>query len=131
MVEIRCRPASTSGRARTTLAQTGFAASGAGICFIALGAPKQELFAHAAVERQTGVMFICIGAALDFISTEVVRAPGWMQRSGLEWVWRLIGDPRRLGARYAQCALLFGGLAIRALLRPAPRRADPALEAAR
>lgn len=106
-------------------------ATGARLCFLCLGAPKQELLAAALKPLCPSVGFLCVGAALDFISSEAVRAPGWMQRSGLEWVWRLVGDPRRLGARYAQCAVLFSGLAVRALLRPAPRRADPALEAVR
>ena len=103
-------------------------ASGARLCFLCLGAPKQELLAAALKPLCPSVGFLGVGAALDFISAQVVRAPGWMQRSGLEWVWRLIGDPRRLGLRYAQCALLFTGLAARALLRPAGRRPAPVLE---
>lgn len=105
-------------------------ASGARLCFLCLGAPKQELLAAALKPLCPAVGFLGVGAALDFISNKVVRAPGWMQRSGLEWVWRLMGDPRRLGLRYAQCAVLFAGLAVRALLKPAPRRPAHVLEAA-
>ncbi|MET4632598.1 WecB/TagA/CpsF family glycosyltransferase [Kaistia defluvii] len=77
------------------------AASGAGICFVALGAPKQELFAHAATQRASSVVYICIGAALDFISGHSKRAPVAFQRTGTEWVWRFLQEPRRLGMRYA------------------------------
>ncbi|WEK48722.1 MAG: WecB/TagA/CpsF family glycosyltransferase [Candidatus Kaistia colombiensis] len=85
------------------------AASGAGICFVALGAPKQELFAHAAVQRSAGVVYICIGAALDFISGQNKRAPIAFQRTGTEWVWRLIQEPRRLGMRYARSMAYYIG----------------------
>lgn len=82
------------------------AKSGASICFIALGAPKQELFAARAVERGLKVAFICVGAAVDFIARKQIRAPEFMQKHGLEWAWRLSTNPRRLGARYAKCALV-------------------------
>jgi len=86
------------------------AASGAGICFVALGAPKQELFAHAAVQhRPSGVTYICIGAALDFISGRSKRAPLLFQSTGTEWVWRFIQEPRRLGMRYARSMAYYIG----------------------
>lgn len=87
-------------------------ASGARICFLALGAPKQELLAARAVERGLPVVFVSIGAALDFLAGAQVRAPGIMQRHGLEWLWRLATNPRRLAARYGQCALLYARLAV-------------------
>lgn len=81
--------------------------SGARLAFIALGAPKQEIFAERA--RRAGVPcgFICIGAALDFVAGAQVRAPQFMRDNGLEWVWRLATNPRRLAKRYADCAGLF------------------------
>lgn len=85
------------------------AASGARICFVALGAPKQELFANLAKVRAPGVMFICVGAALDFIAGEVKRAPSIWQRAGFEWAWRLLQEPRRLASRYAQSLLYYFG----------------------
>jgi N-acetylglucosaminyldiphosphoundecaprenol N-acetyl-beta-D-mannosaminyltransferase len=88
-------------------------ASGAALCFLSLGAPKQELLADALSRRCPKVGFLCVGAALDFISGTVQRAPLWMQRGKLEWFWRLIGDPKRLTARYARCGLLFLGLVAR------------------
>lgn len=81
------------------------AASGARICFVALGAPKQEIFAEFARRWAPGVTFVCIGAALDFIGGRQSRAPEVLQVAGLEWLWRLVHDPRRLGKRYALSAL--------------------------
>ena len=95
------------------------ARSGARICLLALGAPKQEIFAARAIERGVPVVFVCVGAALDFIAGAQMRAPRVMQRNGLEWLWRLANDPRRLAGRYARCALLYAKL----LLLPA-RPAD-------
>ncbi|MCB1522172.1 MAG: WecB/TagA/CpsF family glycosyltransferase [Hyphomicrobiaceae bacterium] len=86
------------------------AASGARICFLALGAPKQELLAARAVARGAPVVFVCIGAALDFLAGSQTRAPRFLQNNGLEWIWRLATNPRRLATRYAQCALLLARL---------------------
>jgi exopolysaccharide biosynthesis WecB/TagA/CpsF family protein len=87
-------------------------ASDTRICFVSLGAPKQEILADALAARCPGVGFICVGAALDFISGVARRAPMWMQQGKLEWFWRLANDPRRLGGRYAECAVLFAALAL-------------------
>lgn len=91
------------------------AASGAQLCFIALGAPKQEQFAARAQQRCPGTGFVSIGAGLDFIAGEQTRAPAWMRRSKIEWIWRLQENPRRLAGRYASCALVLPSLALRAL----------------
>ena len=80
------------------------AASGAGICFVALGAPRQELFADAAQSWSTGVVYLGIGAALDFLAGERLRAPRLLQRLGLEWLWRTAQEPRRMLPRYARSA---------------------------
>ena len=76
------------------------AASGAGICFVALGAPKQELFADAAVQTAGGVTYLGIGAALDFIAGRKLRAPRIFQALGMEWLWRAGQEPARLVPRY-------------------------------
>ena len=91
--------------------------SNARICFVSLGAPKQELIAAALSEHCPGVGFVCVGAALDFISGQARRAPRWMRQSGLEWFWRLAGEPRRLAARYCACAwvLLLLALGVKAI----------------
>lgn len=88
------------------------AKSGARICFVALGAPKQEVFAARAVSKGVRCAFICVGAAVDFVARTQVRAPEFMQRHGLEWAWRLSTNPRRLGARYAKCALVLTDIEI-------------------
>lgn len=93
------------------------AASGARIALIALGAPRQELFADRAFAAHPSVGFICIGAALDFISGDQQRAPVFFQKTGLEWLFRLGTNPRRLAARYWQCAVLLADLALVAPLR--------------
>lgn len=93
--------------------------SGARLCFLALGAPKQELFAARAAARLPHVGFASVGAGLDFLSGQQVRAPRAVQAFALEWAWRLARDPRRLGGRYARCAAALPGLAL------AARRARP------
>jgi exopolysaccharide biosynthesis WecB/TagA/CpsF family protein len=78
-------------------------ASGAKLCFVALGAPRQELFAARCLDELDGTGLLCIGAALDFIAGTQTRAPSITQKSGLEWAWRMLREPRRLGPRYARC----------------------------
>ncbi|MBB3992939.1 exopolysaccharide biosynthesis WecB/TagA/CpsF family protein [Sulfitobacter undariae] len=77
--------------------------SGAQLCFIALGAPKQELFAAFARTRSPQVGFASIGAGLDFLSGHQVRAPKIMRMLALEWFWRAMQSPRRMIPRYAKC----------------------------
>lgn len=86
--------------------------SGARLVLLALGAPKQEIFAARAVAQGVAAGFVSIGSALDFIAGDQIRAPGILQRHGMEWAWRLATNPRRLGARYAQCALLLAEIAV-------------------
>ncbi|MDP4593075.1 MAG: WecB/TagA/CpsF family glycosyltransferase, partial [Beijerinckiaceae bacterium] len=86
--------------------------SGAAVCVLSLGAPKQELLADALYKLCPGVGFICVGAALDFISGHAKRAPGWTQRLNLEWFWRLANNPLRLGRGYGSCAMALFKLAL-------------------
>jgi len=97
------------------------AATGARLCIVSLGAPKQELLADMLHTRCPGIGFLCFGAALDFVSGHAARAPVWMQRSGLEWGWRLASSPQRMAARYARCAVWFVALALPSLFPAAPR----------
>ena len=92
--------------------------SGADLCFVALGAPKQELFADHGGSLLPNTSFICIGAGLDFIAGAQVRAPHWMQRWGLEWLWRAASDPQRLLYRYLLCMGVLPGMLARAALVP-------------
>lgn len=91
--------------------------SGARLVFIALGAPKQEIFAERARAAGLKCGFVCVGAALDFIAGTQVRAPGVLRDNGLEWIWRLATNPRRLARRYAECAGLFVHLMLAAPFR--------------
>jgi N-acetylglucosaminyldiphosphoundecaprenol N-acetyl-beta-D-mannosaminyltransferase len=70
------------------------------ILLVALPTPRQELWNHANSRRWNVPVVIGVGAAFDMLSGEVRRAPGWMQRSGLEWLFRLVREPRRLWKRY-------------------------------
>ena len=88
------------------------AAAGARICFIALGAPKQEAFADRMGARHPNLGFLGIGAALDFIAGDQVRAPKFFQNHGLEWAWRLASNPQRMAIRYARCAAVLAMIAL-------------------
>lgn len=90
------------------------AASGARLVFVALGAPKQERLAARGRARHPEIGFVSIGAGLDFIAGTQRRAPRLVRRLALEWLWRAASDPARLAGRYARCALILPGHAIRA-----------------
>jgi exopolysaccharide biosynthesis WecB/TagA/CpsF family protein len=74
-------------------------ASGAGLVFIGLGCPKQDIFAHRNRNRIQAVQ-LCVGAAFDFHAGNKKMAPEWMQKYGLEWTYRLLQEPGRLWKRY-------------------------------
>jgi N-acetylglucosaminyldiphosphoundecaprenol N-acetyl-beta-D-mannosaminyltransferase len=80
--------------------------SGAGVVFVGLGCPKQEKWMATHHNRVNAVM-IGVGAAFDYHAGAVQRAPLWMQRNGLEWLYRLLSDPRRLWKRYLVTNTLF------------------------
>lgn len=90
------------------------AASGARICLLALGAPKQEVLAARGFARHSGLGFLSIGAGLDFIVGHQERAPVWVRRIAMEWLWRMLSNPKRLAKRYFDCAVELPGLAIAA-----------------
>ncbi len=73
--------------------------SGASICFVGLGCPRQEIFVYENAER-IGMPAIAVGAAFDFHAGLQREPPAWMQRAGLQWFHRLVRDPRRLWRRY-------------------------------
>lgn len=89
--------------------------SGAGLCLVALGAPKQEIFAAHAHGKLPHMGFMSIGAGLDFLSGHQKRAPRIVRMLAAEWLWRLLSDPKRLARRYAACFALLPGLLVRAL----------------
>jgi exopolysaccharide biosynthesis WecB/TagA/CpsF family protein len=91
------------------------ASSKADLCFLAFGAPKQELFADRAHNFTGHVGYLCIGAALDFIAGSQQRAPQWMQKTGTEWLYRLSQNPRRLATRYGGSLMIFAEMTLRQL----------------
>lgn len=74
--------------------------SGTDVLWVGLGMPKQELWMQEARSALPGVALIGVGAAFDFIAGTKKEAPAWIQRAGLEWLFRLSQEPRRLWRRY-------------------------------
>jgi N-acetylglucosaminyldiphosphoundecaprenol N-acetyl-beta-D-mannosaminyltransferase len=79
------------------------------LIFLAVGMPQQEILAgRIADHRQARGVGLCIGASIDFLTGKQRRAPVWVQKAGLEWLHRLMSDPRRLAARYLiECPRIF------------------------
>jgi len=69
--------------------------------FICVGSPQQEMVAKACLDRGDCVgLGLCVGASLEFLTGRVKRAPQWMQRTRMEWLYRLLSEPKRLWKRY-------------------------------
>jgi exopolysaccharide biosynthesis WecB/TagA/CpsF family protein len=73
--------------------------AGARVVLVGLGCPRQEQFAYA-MRRLLDAPLLAVGAAFDYHAGALRRPPAWMQRYGLEWLWRLVLEPRRLWRRY-------------------------------
>ncbi len=70
------------------------------VLWVGLGMPKQELWMARAGGQLSGVSLVGVGAVFDWVAGNVKQAPSWMQRAGLEWLYRLYREPRRLWRRY-------------------------------
>lgn len=92
------------------------AQSGARMCFIAMGAPKQEILAARGRSIAPEVGFACIGAGLDFFAGTQKRAPKWVQDIAMEWLWRMLSNPSRLAMRYLKCFAILPGHMFRAMM---------------
>lgn len=90
-------------------------AAGVRLAFLALGAPRQERLAARGRLALPGCGFVSVGAGLDFLSGHQRRAPRWVRRARMEWLWRAAGNPRRLALRYARGFTILPGHAWRAL----------------
>ncbi len=77
------------------------------VLVVGLGAPKQELWVHAHRDQVSAPVALCVGAAIDFLAGEKPRAPRWMRRIGIEWLHRMVSEPRRLAIRYLRDAWIF------------------------
>jgi exopolysaccharide biosynthesis WecB/TagA/CpsF family protein len=91
-------------------------ASNAGLVFLGLGCPRQDEFAFAHRERLRAVQ-VCVGAAFDFHSGNKRMAPAFLQRNGLEWLFRLSQEPSRLWRRYLVTNSIFTARLAAELLR--------------
>ncbi len=74
--------------------------SGARITFVGIGCPRQEVWAYE-FREDLSMPIMAVGAAFSFHSGQVEQAPNWMQKHGLEWLFRLTREPKRLWKRYA------------------------------
>lgn len=81
--------------------------SGAAVVWVGTGQPKQEKWMLQMRPHLTAPLLVGVGAAFDFHAGLISQAPGWMQRNGLEWTYRLSREPRRLWRRYARYNPLF------------------------
>jgi N-acetylglucosaminyldiphosphoundecaprenol N-acetyl-beta-D-mannosaminyltransferase len=88
--------------------------SGARLCLLALGAPKQERLAARGRQVTPQVGFASIGAGLDFLAGTQKRAPVWVRAIAMEWLWRMVTNPRRMVGRYVACAAILPAHALRA-----------------
>jgi N-acetylglucosaminyldiphosphoundecaprenol N-acetyl-beta-D-mannosaminyltransferase len=86
------------------------------LIWVALGAPKQELWMARHTMELHPAVALGVGAAFDFNAGLKTRAPLWMQRAGLEWLHRLVTEPRRLGWRYISTNSIFFVKALRDLI---------------
>ncbi len=75
-------------------------ASGAGLLMVALGNPLQEVWLDAWLKETGARLGVGVGAFFDFTAGTLSRAPAWMNRAGIEWMYRLVREPRRLFTRY-------------------------------
>jgi N-acetylglucosaminyldiphosphoundecaprenol N-acetyl-beta-D-mannosaminyltransferase len=91
-------------------------ASGAGLVFLGLGCPRQDVFADENRDRIAAIQ-LCVGAAFDFHAGNKRMAPPWMQRHALEWLFRLTQEPTRLWRRYLITNTLFVYLAAMRMIR--------------
>jgi len=99
------------------------------LLLVAFGCPKQEKWMNMHY-RSAGVpVAIGVGATIDFLAGTVKRAPGWMQRAGLEWIFRLLQEPRRLFHRYVTGLWVFGWAILEQLRKLRVGPAPPAIAA--
>ena len=81
--------------------------SGAQLLVLGLGAPKQELWVTKYAPQISVKVALCVGATIDFMAGEKARAPIWMRKLGLEWMHRMLSEPKRLAKRYFVDAIVF------------------------
>jgi N-acetylglucosaminyldiphosphoundecaprenol N-acetyl-beta-D-mannosaminyltransferase len=90
--------------------------SGASLVFVALGCPKQEIWMHH-MKGEVNATMLGIGIALEVLTGQQISTPPWMERAGLEWLFRLLKEPKRLFKRYLYTNTYFIFLLLRALVK--------------
>lgn len=95
------------------------------LLLVGLGAPKQEIWLHRHRADLQGVVSLGVGAGLDFLAGRLPRAPRWMSQAGLEWLFRLGREPRRLWRRYLVDDPRFLAVLWRAWRARPPRQSAP------
>ncbi len=83
------------------------------ILLVGLGCPKQEFFVHRNADKLKGMAAIGLGGTFNFICGHISRAPKWIQRLGMEWIYRIIQEPKRLFMRYFIDAFFFAAYILR------------------
>lgn len=128
VVGTHCPPFRPLSEAEDAAVVAAINASRPDIVWVGLSTPKQERWMAAHLGRIEAPVMIGVGAAFDFLAGTKRQAPRWMQRSGLEWLFRLATEPRRLAGRYASIVPRFLVLAGLQLARDAlgrSRRGGP------
>jgi N-acetylglucosaminyldiphosphoundecaprenol N-acetyl-beta-D-mannosaminyltransferase len=77
------------------------------LLIVGFGAPKQELWTSQHYQQLRAKVVLCVGATIDFLAGAKSRSPRWMRKAGMEWLHRMLTEPRRLTRRYARDAWVF------------------------
>jgi N-acetylglucosaminyldiphosphoundecaprenol N-acetyl-beta-D-mannosaminyltransferase len=101
------------------------------LLFVAFGQPKGELWIADRLDDLGVPVCVQVGATLDFVAGRVRRSPKWMQKTGLEWVYRMLQEPRRLAGRYLDNVAFLVRAAFAPRFRRERRRADSLTSPAR
>ncbi|MEM6910847.1 MAG: WecB/TagA/CpsF family glycosyltransferase [Verrucomicrobiota bacterium] len=116
IVGMHCPPFRKWDEADDAVVSRSVAESKANVVWIGLGCPKQELLLARIKNQLSPAAYFAVGAAFAFHAGQVPQAPRVLQRAGLEWVFRLLVEPRRLGSRYLKFNFLFCYYYVRSLL---------------
>lgn len=96
----RCPPFGSLSQERDEAEVAAIRAARPNIVWIGMSSPRQDVWMFEHIDRLPGMVLVAVGAAFDFHAGTVKRAPLWMQRRGLEWLFRLVMEPQRLWRRY-------------------------------
>ncbi|HET7848468.1 MAG TPA: WecB/TagA/CpsF family glycosyltransferase [Pseudolabrys sp.] len=118
IVGVDCPPFRELSEQEATAAVDRINETAPDILWVGLGCPKQEIWMLQNIGKLNNLIAIGVGAAFDFHSGRLKRAPAWMRSNGLEWLYRLLSEPRRLWWRYLYLAPRFVFLSLLDLRLP-------------